>query len=330
MNRRCRPHPVIAAIILCAVSPPVQAVPPSLLVFPPVPAGIALSAIDRDAIRVQAEHHLGFASLFQPVRDLKPAVRRAIQACTNPTCQRQIAQQSGAGQYLVYQARSLPQSLCEIRGILVSTATQRTNAARHTTAKCVPDEIEDAALDVTCEIIVNGPTSPWAAPRSVLPAPPATLERVMFGLAECRLQGFLRRTISGEVSTLIAQEQRLKRRLEPIKNRFERLQRSRSPLWHTTGQCRIGRLYQHSATIVANAYLTAPIPPQVQRLGPQALEMFKQKVEEAAADRANPLLNEAYRNYQICIRTAASTNTLNSYIAQAYLELHAKDASKYP
>jgi TolA-binding protein len=146
-----------------------------------------------------------------------------------------------------------------------------------------------------------------------------------FELAERKLGDFLKIKISGAANTLLGKENAMGKKAQAIKSEYERVLGYKRARWMLAAMYRFGTIYEHFARSVAEGYRTAPLPPQLKRLGQVAVDMYQDKLNQLLNERVQPLEDRAKKLYEECVKKAREIGVDNQYTDEAAKRLNAFD-----
>ena len=151
-----------------------------------------------------------------------------------------------------------------------------------------------------------------------------------FELAEERLRGFLGTKIKGALNTLKAQENKMAKQAVGLKNEYERIWTYKFARWTLAAMYRAGGIYEHFARTLAEGYRSAPIPPQVKRLGQEALDLYQSQLDQKLDEAVRPYEETAKKNYEVCVTKSREFGVSNEYTEEALKRLNAFDPTGFP
>ena len=115
-----------------------------------------------------------------------------------------------------------------------------------------------------------------------------------------------------------------------LKGEFEAVYGYKRAQWTVAAAFRNGTILEHVARQVAAAFRQIPVPRNIKKLGQDAVDMYKDKLDQALAANTEPLEKAAKLAYKACVDRAANLGIANTYTEQARQRLNAFDPQKYP
>jgi len=154
--------------------------------------------------------------------------------------------------------------------------------------------------------------------------------RAAFRLADKEQERFQLQRLGGSLRTIQRQEERLAARATKLRRAYQEIWGFGKARWTLAAMFRAGTVFEHFARTTNMAYSGAPVPAQVRRLGSDAVELYRKKLEELLVARVDPLVRQATSLYSACLEKARELGVSNQYTEQAHRRLHAYDRKAYP
>ena len=151
-----------------------------------------------------------------------------------------------------------------------------------------------------------------------------------FQLAEKKLEGYLKTKISGSLKSIPRKETEMAKSAGTLKKEYEAIWQFKRARWTLAAMYRSGTIFAHFAKTMDGAYRNAPIPKQVKRLGPEAIDIYMTQVDALLVERVDPLVDQAKTLYSSCIQKAREMGVSNDYTEEALVKLNAFDPNTYP
>jgi len=151
-----------------------------------------------------------------------------------------------------------------------------------------------------------------------------------FMLAEKNLQKFLKSTIKGAITTLKRQEAKMAKKALALKAEYDRIWTYKRARWMLASMYRSGAIYDHFARSLDGAYRNAPVPKKVKRLGDEAVDIYRDQLDQLMRQQVDPIFEKAKTLYAACVSKASDLGVSNKYTEDALIKLNGIDADAYP
>ena len=151
-----------------------------------------------------------------------------------------------------------------------------------------------------------------------------------FMLAEKKMEKFLKTTIKGAVNTLPRKEAKMAKAAKTLMDEYNAIWTYKRARWMLAAMYRSGVIYDHFARSLDGAYRKAPIPKKLQRLGDEAMDMYRDQVDQLMRQRVDPIFAKAKTLYANCVQKARDLGVSNKYTEDALIKLNGIDPDTYP